>query len=445
VKYDLVITGGGPAGLMAAVTAAEAGLKTVLVEKKRDPASINRCCGQMFILNWASPEMYVETVKLEVGLTGARFLYPGVGLSLDYAGPLKPYTNAVWISPSGYRVDFFHDYLWGFFYDKEVFLGQLLDRARKAGAEIRTGTAALAAEDSPQGVRINTRQGERPGEILASKAILAEGMESATVESLGLNRARRTITPEVKTSWAILEGTAVDLPGHETGYLTFKMSGKQLEHAGSFTILNYTGDTKMVYSEYPRFAALPRYAAWFRNAREVKRMAFRCTIRTPLREPAMGNLILAADAASPFGTLIQGAVASGCQAARAVIKELNGEKALANYNRWWQRSFYFNEIGYYRRMLTHHGLLAAWTDAEMDYISQFFQGKGTLPTMALAINPDLIRKENPALADKTRVALDKIRSQWEPLQALFPNDSAIFPEPDACFSTLQPYLSGMRI
>jgi flavin-dependent dehydrogenase len=445
MKYDLAITGGGPAGLMAAVTAAETGLKTVLVEKKRDPSRINRCCGQMFILNWASPEMYVETVKVEIGLQGARFLYPGAGLSLDYSGPFKPYTNAVWISPSGYRVDFFHDYLWGFYYDKEVFLGQLLDRARKAGAEVRTETAALAAEDSPRGVRISIRQSDRPGEILASKAILAEGIESATVESLGLNRARRIITPEVKTAWAILEGTAVDLPGHETGYLTFKMSGKQLENAGSFTILNHTGDTKMVYAEYTRFAALPRYAAWFRNAREVKRMAFRCTIRTPLREPAMGNLIVAADAASPFGTLIQGAVTSGYQAARTMIKELNGGKALGNYNRWWQRSFYFNEIGYYRRMLTHHGLLAAWSDADMDYVSQFFQGRGILPTLALAKDPDIVRPGNPALADKTRTALDKIRGQWEPLKTFFPSDSAIFPEPDACFSTLQPYLSGVQI
>jgi len=35
-KYDLVIVGGGPAGLMAVKVAAENGLKVVILERKTD-------------------------------------------------------------------------------------------------------------------------------------------------------------------------------------------------------------------------------------------------------------------------------------------------------------------------------------------------------------------------------------------------------------------------
>jgi len=48
MKYDLIIIGGGPGGLMAAKTAAEDGLKVVLIERKRNITEINRACSQIF-------------------------------------------------------------------------------------------------------------------------------------------------------------------------------------------------------------------------------------------------------------------------------------------------------------------------------------------------------------------------------------------------------------
>ena len=35
MKYDLIVVGGGPAGVMATKTAAEDGLKVLLIERKR--------------------------------------------------------------------------------------------------------------------------------------------------------------------------------------------------------------------------------------------------------------------------------------------------------------------------------------------------------------------------------------------------------------------------
>ena len=47
-RYDVIVVGGGPAGLMAAKTAAEDGLKVVLIERKKNITDINRACLQLF-------------------------------------------------------------------------------------------------------------------------------------------------------------------------------------------------------------------------------------------------------------------------------------------------------------------------------------------------------------------------------------------------------------
>jgi hypothetical protein len=48
---------------MAAKTAAEAGLKVLLLEQKNNPARINRSCLQIFYLEWLCPDGYIETVS----------------------------------------------------------------------------------------------------------------------------------------------------------------------------------------------------------------------------------------------------------------------------------------------------------------------------------------------------------------------------------------------
>ena len=64
MRYDIAVVGAGPAGLMAAKTAAEHGLKTVLIEKRKDVSKITRACCQLFIMD---ENFQGETIRIEEG------------------------------------------------------------------------------------------------------------------------------------------------------------------------------------------------------------------------------------------------------------------------------------------------------------------------------------------------------------------------------------------
>jgi len=222
MKYDLIVVGGGPGGLMAARTAAEDGLKVLLIERKKNITEINRACLQIFYIRKLSASRaglhgdgYIEPVSLEVNDHTYRLHFPGPGFSLDYTGPVKPYLNWVEVSPSRYLIFRRKDTGWGFFYDKEAFVAELLASAQKAGAEILPETIGMAAENTPDGVKVRVRGKAGEQTLEASKAIAADGRESNIVDSLGLNQKRQQLTPPRRGGGLVayeLEGLETDLP-----------------------------------------------------------------------------------------------------------------------------------------------------------------------------------------------------------------------------------------
>jgi len=412
MKYDLIVVGGGPGGLMAAKTAAEDGLKVVLVERKRNITEINRTCLQIFYIRKLSPckpglhgDGYIEPVSVEVNEDKYRFHFPVPGFSLDYTGPLHPVLNWLEVSPSKYIMSARKDTIWGYFFDKEAFVAELLASAQKAGVEVLPETIGMAAENTPDGVKVHARGKAGEQTLEASKAIAADGRHSTIVDSLGLNEKRQVISPPRRGGGLLgyyLEGVEADIPpcsfmeicipsiDRSPTIMTIMMG----QMASDKTIVLCSSSEEVLQ----KFMKYPTFAPWFRNARveEKKKMAMptgtKYGILSALREPV---------------------------AVKAIEKELSGQKGYPEYIDWWQQAFYFHNPDYWRMVLQMINLYAAWTcDEDVDYVYKLFQDKEGYPQILIGENLELIKPGRPELYERLKKGYEEAEKR---VRELFPN------------------------
>ena len=421
MKYDLIVVGGGPGGLMAAKTAAEDGLKVVLIERKRNITEINRACLSAFYIHKVSTSIevaegttnsdgYIDPVSVELLPDKCRFHFPVPGFSLDYEGSYTPYYHWIEVSPSLHLIHRHkpNDKFWAIFYQKEVLLAGLLASAQKAGAEILSETMGLGAENTPDGVKVRVRGKSGDQTLEARTAIAADGLQSIIAESLGLNKDRKVMSPPYKILDYEMEGVETDLTRCSLLWITIpsinptENIGIGPKAEGRVSIFVMTAGTLSPSTVMEKFMKYPTFAPWFRNARVVKKTAAGVTpgLRTPIREPVAGNVVIIGDAGAPVETWIQGAVASGYMAVKAIEKELGGQKGYPEYIDWWQKAFAFNAPDYFKMVGGHYPLPMLCSDEELDYLYSLFEGRVGNSVGLVANNLELIKDKRPELYQK---------------------------------------------
>jgi len=415
--YDLIVIGGGPAGLMAARTAAADGLKVVLVDKKRDITDINRTCAQAFFSPGAGfgDRFYAEAVSLEKAKGGHRFCYPSIGLKVPYRGPLSPSYQMVFLSPSGHGVKRYRDdepWPWATIFSKKAFLAGLLCEVGGVGVDLIPGTAALAVKNESAGVNVLVRTGVRERWFRAGAVIAADGLNSVIVEHLGLNKSRRLIGKPAKGVQWVMEGVRpeISLERNPCFMIAVPSLGRGTIMVGPFPDPGREGLISLIVTSAGEevlegLKRLPQYVAWFRQARLVKRTAYAGRPRTAIRKPVLGRVLVVGDAAAAFETLVVGALACGYQAAKATLRELDGKPGYKEYTQWWLKAFHFHESDYFKKMKMSAGipLVALCSDAEIDYLYMRLSDRCGDPGVLVRGIMDVVKDERPELYSRLAV------------------------------------------
>jgi len=409
--YDLVIIGAGPSGLMAASTAAERGLKVLLVEKSNDISKITRACCQQFVMD----ENYEqENIRVENG----RVLFPNNGFSIEYAGKTHTITDTYFISPQGHAAHFAYadKHPVAVKFDKGLLLQSLLEACCKKGVTFRNGTLACAEKDRGDFVEVHTTAQGKKELIRTRKLIAADGVNSRSTAALGMNSERTHVATALCIIYS-LEG----VENFEPAAMKWFMGRAYFSNAPVILDPSLAGtnvaDLVIMGNKYEKpekifydFTTKGPLAHQYKKARVIGKTGCAVKAYTSLPVPHRGNCLIIGDAAAYVEVEVQGGLMCGFHAGNAVFEELNGGEGFKAYTRWWQNTFEFNSAEALR-VAQGYALVPTYEDDEIDYLFSLIEdtvldgayGQYRAPRLlweAILEHKEKILEEKPSLFDK---------------------------------------------
>ncbi len=161
-NYDVVVVGAGPAGSVAARRAAEGGLRTLLIEKRKEIGMPVRCAEAI------GGEISAQFIKPDPKWIDAEITHFAIHNSQGESVPLPPTEQTLVV-------------------DRRIYDKELAQLAANAGAEVRTDTAAtgiLIQAGTVSGVEICSNA--KIESISARLVIAADGTESQVARWAGM-------------------------------------------------------------------------------------------------------------------------------------------------------------------------------------------------------------------------------------------------------------------
>jgi len=337
---DVLIIGGGPAGLVAAREAArgDRSLSIILVERDERVGTPVRC-GE------------------GVGSAGlSEFLDPQPN------GAHPPWisrriTRVVFRAPDGCEVRVAEGDV-GYILDRAAFEPAIASEAIDAGAEIRTGTEAVAVRRDGDRWTVTVDSAERRGEIRARIVIAADGVESAVGRWAALDTRVRARDMESCAQY-VVDDTTIDAdaivlhfgdnvaPG---GYAWVFPKGPRSANVGLGVLgLRARGRSAVAWLD-------DYMAAHFPNASVSVRTVGGVIVAATLSRTFADGLMLCGDAAHMINPLSGGgivnAMKAGRLAAQTAVSALHtgdvSATALESYHAKWMRLLGDDHVRFYR-------------------------------------------------------------------------------------------------
>ena len=349
-NYDIVVVGAGPAGSMAAKSAAERGVEVLLIENHAQ-IGVPVICG--------------EGVSTE-GLT--RFLQPKPSwISSRVVG-------VVFTSPSGKSFKVHHPET-GFILERKVFDRDLAHLASRAGAEVVTRAQAVGLIEGGDGIGgVEILHRDEKVTVRAKVIIGADGVSSSVGRWAGIDTR---LSPSSLHTCAqyLLSGVEV-----EAGYLEFFVGNSEAPGGYGWVfpkgeeLANVGVGISPLRTEKRPIDYLNRYVAKRFPEASILESMVGSVPTTPLNRVSVENVLLVGDAArvaDPLSgagianSLITGEIAG--RTAASAVRDGNSRSTLKGYEREVRRTL-GKELSYRARARKVYLKL---TDEDLEAIFDF--------------------------------------------------------------------------
>ncbi len=380
MKYDLIVVGAGPAGLVAAKAAGENGFEVALLERKNELTVIDRACG----VTLDSANEYLHHDLYRCNIRDKRICFPAHGFSVKYDGPYKNLYSWQVYSPGGNRMQagFTEEQRKMGDYgkitavpDKEVLLRCLLEEAKEYKVEVFPGINVEKVTTTADGVKVEGSGQSFEGRYL----IAADGVNSRIAQQLGFNKDR-TYYCQFRALMYYLSGVEPPQPDSvmmvfgfmKDGPITLFLSARPIE--GEYGGIVLTIHPRVDLGEASDYFMKQAFCApWYKNAKILRTLSANENCYTPIVEPYKDRILIAGDVGATQELEVTGSIISGWKAGHSVSVALQEENleleitALDKFANWWKEA-YINYYSYDAYMKTWALPFILTEPEEIDYL-----------------------------------------------------------------------------